>query len=224
MDPASAEEEAEQQEYVASLRSPPFTLSREEVKRRQIEDEVLSEVREWVKNGQKPPLPTLKGKTAEYYIFRQQFEQLSLEEDGVLTIKRPSGPTTLGQMKLVLPASLYDRAFHFAHDHPSAGHFGVTAMLERLRKHVYWVGQAQFVENKIHLCHVCWNKANSCGVKDAQHRPWRVGYPLEILFVDLVGPLNPSTENYMYILSVQDGFSRFLTLYLLRSKNLGGGY
>ena len=36
--------------------------------------------------------------------------------------------------------------------------------------------------------------------------------------MDLVGPLNPSDDNYMYILSVQDGFSRFLQLFPLRSK------
>ena len=103
LDSVSAAEEAEQREFVATLRSPPFTLSGEEVKRRQLEDDVLAEVREWVKNKQKPPLSTLKGKTADYYIYRQQFEQLSLAEDEVLTIKRPSGPTTLGQIKLVLP-------------------------------------------------------------------------------------------------------------------------
>ena len=81
----------------------------------------------------------LKGKSAEFYVFRQQFEQLQLSEDDLLVIKRPSGPTNLGEMKLVMPVDLYDRAFDFAHNHPSAGHFGVNATLERLKKHMYWV-------------------------------------------------------------------------------------
>ena len=96
----------------------------------------MAEVREWIKSQQKPLLSTLKGKMADYYIYRQQFEQLSLAEDEVLTIKRSLGPNSLGEIKLVLPVSLYDQAFYFAHTHPSAGHFGVTATLERLRKHV----------------------------------------------------------------------------------------
>ena len=149
----------------------------------------------------------LKGKTAEFYVFRQQFEQLQLSEDDLLVIKRPSGPV-----------DLYDRAFDFAHNHPLAGHFGVNATLERLKRHMYWVGQAQYVENKVRLCATCWNKNNTCTVWDAQHMPRRVGFPLEILFVDLVGLLNPSADNFMYILSVQDGFSRFLMLFPLHLR------
>ena len=59
-------------------------------------------------------------------------------------------------------------------------------------------------------------------VKAGIHIPQKNGYPLQSLYIDLVGPLPQSGQGNRYILSVEDGFSRFIQLFPLPSKHAAG--
>ena len=55
-------------------------------------------------------------------------------------------------------------------------------------------------------------------MRNTVHRGRQAGFPLEVLYIDLVGPLPTTTENYRYIMTVEDGYSRFVQAYPLRTK------
>ena len=56
-------------------------------------------------------------------------------------------------------------------------------------------------------------------VKDTVHKPHRLGYPGEVLFIDLVGPLPESPTGMRYVMTLQDGFSRFVSASLVPCKD-----
>ena len=218
------EEEAEQASYVfnvsadAELPDLELVLSRPMIRQAQEQDELCKMARQWVSEARKPDLKELKGQPMEVYALRQQFEQLHISEDQLLTVERPeSGQETLGE-KIILPETMHGKAFYYAHSHPTAGHFGVQATLARQRRNFYFPGQAADIEGRVKLCGPCIQKSQKLNLKDVQHHPHRWGYPLEMLFVDLCGPLPKSLEGFQYILSVQDAYSRFLSVFPLRTK------
>ena len=218
--PPSEEEEQEQADYVFQIEETPITqtLSRLAIKEAQDQDGLCQLAKQWVLAGRKPELKELRGSTMEVYVLRQQFEQLRLASDQVLVIDRPENNLDTLQEKIVLPESLHGRAFFLTHQHATAGHFGQRATLARQRRNFYYPGQAADIENRVKLCETCIQKNPRLHLKDVQHQPHRWGYPLEMLFVDLVGPLPKSTDGFQYILTVQDAYSRFLNLYPIRSK------
>ena len=56
-------------------------------------------------------------------------------------------------------------------------------------------------------------------MKDTHHKPLRLGYPGEVLFVNLVGPLPESATGMKYILTLQDGFSRYAAASMVPCKD-----
>ena len=222
LEAATRQEEEEQEEYVHAVEQedlyPDTSITRPMIRQAQHEDEVCKQVMDWLDKDQKPASQEMRGGQMALYVLRQQYEQLSVAPDGVLMINRPVNEVDQLAMKIVLPEELRPRAFYHAHTHATAGHFGVRATLDRMKRWFYYPTQQQDVENRIKLCQSCIQKSKKIDLKDATHKPHRWGFPLEMLFVDLVGPLPKSVEEFSYILSVQDAYSRYVNLYPLRSK------
>ena len=74
------------------------------------------------------------------------------------------------------------------------------------------------VANRVKLCPDCIAKETKPKLKDTKHIGRKAGFPLEVLFIDLVGPLPSTHEGYKYIMTVEDGYSRFVQAYPLRTK------
>ncbi len=55
-------------------------------------------------------------------------------------------------------------------------------------------------------------------MKAGVHVPSHQGYPQQVLFIDLVEPLPETPAKNRYILTCQDGFSRFVCLYPISDK------
>ena len=223
LEAATRQEEDEQEEYVYAVNTeedlyPDTSITRPMIRQAQQEDEVCRQVLDWLEKEQRPAAQTLRGGPMALYVLRQQYEQLSVAADGVLMINRPVNELDQLAIKIVLPEELRPRAFYHAHTHATAGHFGIRATVDRMKRWFYYPTIQQDVENRIKLCQPCMQKNKKFDLKDATHQPHRWGYPLEMLFVDLVGPLPKSAEEYVYILSVQDAYSRYVNLYPLRSK------
>ena len=61
-------------------------------------------------------------------------------------------------------------------------------------------------------------KIQRAKVRDATHHPRRTGYVGELLFVDLVGPMPVTREKKKYILTLEDGFTRYAMAIPLHNK------
>ena len=53
------------------------------------------------------------------------------------------------------------------------------------------------------------------------HKPHKLGYPREVLFIDLVGPLPKSPMGMHYVMTLQDRFLKFINASLVPWKDSG---
>ena len=58
-------------------------------------------------------------------------------------------------------------------------------------------------------------------MKQTEHKPRRHGYPNEILYVDLVGPLPRNEKKNRFILTLQDGFTKYVSAVPIPNKEAG---
>jgi transposase InsO family protein/dUTPase len=222
----TAEEEAEQAEYVHHLHqlgetslaavTTPLRLDPERIFEAQTQDSLLLTVRHWVSEGQPPSKPELKGRPRDEHQYAARFAALGLDERGCLTI---TASTLSGERtRYLLPPSLQREAFFLAHGAPLAGHNGMNATVARMAAYFWWPTLQRDVQLMVQTCPDCVQKITKERLKAGIHVPSRQGYPQQVLFVDLVGPLPETPNGNRYILSCQDGFSRFVCLYPIPDK------
>ena len=99
-----------------------------------------------------------------------------------------------------------------------AGHNGMEATIARITMHFWWPTVHRYVRLMVQTCPECVQKITKEWLKAGIHVPSRQGYPQQVLFIDLVGPLPEMPTGNRYILTCQDGFSQFVSLYRSPTK------
>jgi dUTP pyrophosphatase len=193
-------------------------LDREMIKEHQNNDEIMTEVRKWLTKKEPPTKDQLQGQSAEMWFWSKHFEDISVAEDGVLQVQLPEKDAETMRMKIMVPQSLKKRVFEACHEHKSAGHFGVAATMARIRRNFYFYNLSTEVSNRIKICHECVAKVKQKSLKEGTHYSTQPGFPLQLIYIDLIGPMNQTNEGYKYVMSVEDGQSRWISLYPLRTK------
>ena len=93
---------------------------------------------------------------------------------------------------------------------------GVSATVERAQKHFYFPGMAKVAAEVAKACQACQRREGP--PKDQRHtlHSHQPGYPFQQVFMDFVGPLPKSTKGNEYLLTMKDGFSRWVEAFPLR--------
>ena len=224
----SPEEVAEQEEFIGNVTSEDVIgedateevtteeLDRANIFKHQVVDPILKEVRVWISQGRLPDKLELRGKHRDCQLYAQIYESLTMAEDGLIEQKID---TFMGKRhRVLIPEKLRGAVFKMTHQHRSAGHFGITATIARTTKQFWYPGLATDVRLRVGVCHDCLAKVTKEKLKAGVHVPQINGYPGQTLFIDLVGPLPETGKGNKYIMSAQDGFSRFIRLYPLPNK------
>ena len=213
------EEKEESEQYIFKVSQDKLMrLDRKIIKAHQVDDEIMQKVREWVTKNLTPTKEQLQGQCAELWFWAKHRKDISMAEDGVLQIQLPEQDAETMRMKILVPQSLKKRVFEACHEHKTAAHFGVAGTMARIRRNFYFFNLSTEVTNRVKICHDCVAKTKQKSLKETSHYSNQPGFPLQILYLDLVGPLNETNEGFQYILSLEDGFSRFVNLYPLRTK------
>src|SRR4051794_28018012 len=71
------------------------------------------------------------------------------------------------------------------HDHPTAGHFGIKAIFERIKEKYYWKGIGKDIEVYVKSCNKCQKRSRPQG-KNELHLI-RVKEPFYQIGIDIVG-------------------------------------
>ena len=191
-------------------------LDRRNIFKEQSEDPILKEVRAWISTGTVPSRKELRGKHRKVQQYAQMFGSLKLEQDGIII---QEVQTVFGKkQRILVPDQLVEAVFYCSHVHLSAGHFGVHATVARIRRNFWFPGILTEVSSRIKACHQCLAKITKVKLKNSVHVPSLNAYPLQTLYCDIVGPLPTTREGYQYILSMQDGWSRYIRLVPLKTK------
>ena len=125
----------------------------------------------------------------------------------------------LNEWKLVLPKKFRDQAIRESHDTPQAGHLGVDKTCNRLAREYYWPDMFRDVQTYVRLCPVCQRckveQASPVGLMGRR----TVVEPWTVVAVDMMGPFPPSRSGKVYVLVIQDLFTKWVEFCALRKAN-----
>ena len=133
--------------------------------------------------------------------------------------------------QLVVPESL--RGGILIENHDNAAHCGYVRGVSRIRNKFYWPSMVKDVSRHLKNCAVCKAIKHGTGGQKAPLKPLVVERPLEMVSIDIVGPLPVSNDGNKYIITMMDLFSRWPAAYPVpdmtaetvidRIKEWGGG-
>ena len=210
--PPTEEEELEQKEWLSELNP-------EDMRVEQQKDPVLQEVKKWLTAGEPPSREAMKGKTREYFQYRNMFPTLKARPDGLLICEAGvNGFDNEKVTRILVPEAQQEEAFRWIHEHPSAGHFGQAGTYARACRRFYYPGMNTDIKIRVKNCARCLQKITKSDQKDTVHVPRRAGFPGETIYIDLIGPYHTTSEGYKYGLTVECGFTRFAQCFALRTK------
>ena len=118
--------------------------------------------------------------------------------------------------KLVISIEFYSEVLFKNHVVPQAGHLGSENTFQRIAQLYYWPSLFRSVVGFVKRCDICQ------AIKADQHGPssvmlWRAfDKPWFVVAADIVGPLPKSKSGYVYLLVIQDLFSKWIELCPLR--------
>ena len=181
------------------------TISADQLKAAQLEDEVLKPVVDALVN--ETPLPCSMPPGLRH-------AQL---KDGLLCRKFKECSSQSVYNQLVIPSPLRNMVCHQVHD--QSGHLGYIKTLEKVKERFYWPGYEKDVQEWLLGC----NKCQRCNPPTPSPRAplgtITATFPFEKISWDIMGPLPRSSKGNQYILVITDIFSKWVEAYPLPSTN-----
>jgi hypothetical protein len=154
----------------------------------------------------------VKDEVCEQY---KQYENFWLDEDNVLYRQGPEE-----QPRVVIPASLVPTVLASYHDLPFTAHQGVGRTVEFIKKKCWWDTLACDVGEYIKRCEACAKRKTGHKVTAPLGDQLEAKEFLDVVSLDVVGPLPITERGNRYLLTFVDHFTRFCDAVPIESKIL----
>lgn len=107
------------------------------------------------------------------------------------------------------------------HNCPVGGHQGIQRTTERIKLYTSWMGMEKDVADYIRNCKVCqMNKDPHQKVKQQLEVTDTQDEPFCKLYLDVVGPLPVTEDNFRYILTCQDNLSKYVIAIPIKNQTV----
>ena len=163
-------------------------------------------------SGQKPPLSESLANGPSYRRLHQIWRQL-IVQDGILWRVFESNDGNTSHLQLVTPTALREEVLHDVHGGTMSGHLGEDKTLAKLKERYYWPGHFNDVQKWCRTCSQCTTRKSAHPKRKAPLQPVTVGYPMQLVAVDILGPLPESPKGNSYLLVAGDYFTRWMEAY-----------
>ena len=142
-------------------------------------------------------------------------------QDGVmyqrwLSVDRKNLPE---QRQLLVPTILREQVIKQCHGTLLEGHFGVEKTTQAVERRFYWYRMGRDIRKHIHECPACSANCQPVHHLKAALKDYQVGYPLDWLALDILGPLPQSHRGNTCLLVVADYFTRWVEAYLMQDQH-----
>ena len=184
------------------------TITREEIREAQQNDNIIAPVVKFVEEGRKPTKADKASLTRKSVVMLHQFSKLAIE-DGMLVRKMKS------RTQIVMPSEYHPLIFNELHT--KMGHLGPEKVEELSRQRFYWPYMKADIEDFIqHRC-TCVASKQPPLPERAPLIPMVVTAPFEMVSIDFLHL--DRCQGYEYVLLVTDQFTRFAQAYATRKKD-----
>ena len=121
-------------------------------------------------------------------------------------------------LQLVLPSVLRESVLQDLHSGSMGGHVGESKMIHLVRERYYWPGWKESVKEWCKKCRTCSTRKMAPPSKRAPLQTLQAGYPLQIVAVDILGPLPVTAQGNKYVLVACDCFTRWVEVYAIQNQ------
>jgi len=149
----------------------------------------------------------------EICIKYKQYENFWIDEDGMMYYQKPKE-----QPRIVIPTTLVSTVLTYYHELPFTAHQGVSRTLSFISRKYWWETMRNDVTRFIKVCDDCARRKTGYRVKAPLGDVLVAKEFLDIVSLDIVGPLPVTERGHRYLLTFVDHFTRFVRLYLLLDK------
>ena len=111
--------------------------------------------------------------------------------------------------QLILPHSYRKLVLEQLHDARTAGHLGKKRTLLKIQQRFYWYKMRDHISRWIRTCDRCQRRKRPGKTPRAPLKKYTVGYPMERICMDVLGPLIETPRGSKYILVICDYFSKW---------------
>ena len=111
--------------------------------------------------------------------------------------------------QLILPHSYRKLVLEQLHDARTAGHLGKRRTLLKIQQRFHWYKMRDHISRWIRTCDRCQRRKRPGKTPRAPLKKYTVGYPMERIAMDIVGPLIETPRGNKYILVICDYFSKW---------------
>lgn len=126
----------------------------------------------------------------------------------------------LGNLQTVISSTDVDKALEQEHD--KKGHPGIRSTLVNLQEHYHWPTMVNDARDWVVTCAICQKFGGSKPDPSLSRKALVSVEPFELIAMDYIGPLQPSTNGYTGILNVVDVCTRWIEtfpVHALTSEN-----
>ena len=121
-------------------------------------------------------------------------------------------------MQLVVPDSLKEEILYGVHERIDGGHLGVEKSVAKLKERYYWPGHYNDVQSRCANCGSCIARKTAPPYRQAPLQPVRVGYPMEMVTIDIMGPFPKNQNGNCYILAAEDYYTKWLEAWAIPNQ------
>ncbi|MES9879322.1 MAG: reverse transcriptase domain-containing protein [Sedimenticola sp.] len=198
--------------YTANVRNLDCTnidcLSPENIKCEQDQQPEIKMIKEWKCDGNRPKWSQIAQYGCELKAYWSAWDSLVLIDE-MLYKKKATDEPIQKSPRVVLPTVLRKKCFNLLHDSVTSAHLGSQKTLEKIKQRFYWYNCRKDVEHWCRTCDICASRKPPYRRAKAPMKQYNVGYPLERIAIDIMGPL-PNSDNARYLLLVSCYFTKWL--------------
>ena len=114
-----------------------------------------------------------------------------------------------------MPKALQEEVVSSLHGGVTSGHLGEEKTINRIRERLYWPGFSQHERDWCRSCYACAARKTPTPHGHAKLQSIVPGYPLQIVAVDIMGPLPETPSHNRYVLVATDYFTRWTKAYAI---------
>ena len=130
-------------------------MTPENLRVEQENDPILSQIKRWKNEGNKPPWHSVSPSNLESKMYWGQWDSLCII-DGIIH-RKCENDNRPGEVinQILLPASLRRKAFELLHGSVTAGHLAYRKTFEKVRLRFYWYRYKEDIEHWCKVCDIC---------------------------------------------------------------------